>query len=216
MQNLKAQHIIFDSKDRLYGAARPILGLTGGIASGKTTATKHLISLGVPVIDADVLVKSIYSSKQAIEFITSKCPISINIYGKIEFKILRELFFNSPELQKDVENYIYTKIPEYFQEALNKLDFTKYSFLVYDAALLFEKSLHTEVDKTILITLPKEEQMIRLMKRDNITQALAKSIVSKQMPQAEKLKLASFVIDNGQDKESFINKLNQLLRTLID
>ncbi|MFL5785739.1 MAG: dephospho-CoA kinase, partial [Bacteriovoracaceae bacterium] len=120
---------------RMHHLTVPIVGLTGGIATGKSTVAKLLIDHGLPVINADLLVKSIYAHAETKEWIRLNYPDSMK-GNEIDFKSLRENFFTAPAVKDEIEAYIYARMPDAFNLSYKNLG--RPSFVIYDVPLLFE------------------------------------------------------------------------------
>ena len=206
---LKKKFTTLTKDTRLYGLEFPIIGLTGGIATGKSLASDYLSDRGYNVICADTLVKKIYSKKESISFIKKEFPESIKNQF-IDFKKLRSLFFSSEEIKKKIEDFIYSQMPQQFELAVEKLNNPRYIF--YDVPLLFEKKLETKVDLSICIYAPFDLQKERLLKRDQIDENLANEIIKSQIGIERKKELATFSIDNTKSKENFIENLDNCLK----
>ena len=204
---LNDKFITKSSKERLYRLDTAVIGLTGGIATGKSTASEILLKLGHLVIDADKLVKSIYNSDESIAFITKIAPMCVE-HGKINFRSLREIFFKEIKLKEQIEKYIYPKLREEF---LKEVPSGNTKVIFYDAPILFERGLDKLVDQTLLIYAPKELQIQRLTQRDSIDGILAEKILSNQQSIEEKKKKADFVIENTQDIKHLEHDLESLL-----
>jgi len=198
---LKNEYISKTPEQRLYKITCPAIGLTGGIATGKSTVSKLLEEKGFPVICADKLVKEVYKSKKTLLHLSKYYPQVLH-NEEVNFKQLRELFFGDKEIQSDVEQLIYSQMPEMFLKFYHRLNDP--SVVIYDVPLLFEKGLDGLVDVKVTVYCSKEEQIKRLIKRDNITEELAQNIVSKQMPIDDKKSASDIVIDNSQ-KEADLN-----------
>ena len=151
MHKLNKDFISKTPKNRLYGCHLPLIGLTGGIATGKSTVAKILKEKGIPLIDADQLVKKIYKNPKTIKFISSICPEVVLDNEYIDFPKLREIFFEHHHLKEKIENYIYSELPNAFLEEYSKLDLSHFHFIIYDIPLLFEKNLHSFFDLNILL-----------------------------------------------------------------
>jgi dephospho-CoA kinase len=190
---LKDIFITKDQDQRLYKVPCPVIGLTGGIATGKSSVSNKLTEVGLNVICADKLVKDVYKQDETIQFIKEKFPKAVED-SSINFKTLREVAFKVPENQKLLETFIYQKLPNAFNDAFSKLE--NKDVLVYDVPLLYEKKLNDLFDLTICIFTPKDEQIKRVMKRDSISKELAENIISKQLPIEDKKELSDFTIDN--------------------
>jgi len=206
---LKNNLVKLSSDKRLYQLEVPVVGLTGGIASGKSTVSQALEAKGLPVINADHLVKSIYSYEETISFISLEFPEAV-IKGQIDFKVLRQKVFLNREAKELVERFIYQRLPEAFLSAFNK--FKDPECIVYDVPLLFEKGLENLVDINVLVYAPRKIQRTRLMTRDGHLEEMANNILGQQMNIEDKKLKAEFVIDNSQTEEELAENINQFLR----
>lgn len=193
---------------RLYNIDIPIIGITGGIACGKTTFSQILKKKGYPVINADQLVKKIYSENETLQFIKKNYPEAV-VQNTIQFNKLREWFFKDQANQNLVESFIYKKLENIFIKERKK--FSKADFLFYDVALLFEKSLDSKLDFSVCVHISREEQINRLIKRDRISKDLALKIISKQIPIDDKMQMADFLINNSQNLQDLEEQACKLL-----
>ena len=116
------KYIRLNQKDRLYNLKIPIIGLTGGIATGKSTVSDYLEGKQHPVVCADQLVKKIYLLHDSIDFVKENAPECIK-NNSIDFKVLRKNFFNSPVLKEKIENYIYKQLPLIFMKHIDDQEF---------------------------------------------------------------------------------------------
>jgi len=196
--------------NRLYGLKIPVIGITGGIASGKSTVSKILMNQGEHVICADSIVKEIYqqdSTKNLIQRIAGK---AIDDKNEINFKILRDLFFQNKQIKLELENHIHPQIERYFKDKM-KSDLQR---IFYDVPLLFEKKMESKFDYIILVKVNEETQLERLTKRDNIGPELAKKIIKNQLHFTEKEKRSDFIIDNNQDQSELEQKTLLILKQI--
>ncbi len=209
MEELKLNptYIRLNSKSRLYGLDIPIIGLTGGIATGKSSASKILRQLGASIIDADRLIKHIYSLPQTMSFLRSISPESIS-GNHINFQYLREQFFKHRDLKSQLENFLYSKLPKAFEHFLKELKDPE--FIIYDVPLLFEKKLESKIDITVLIYAPKETQLERIIKRDGCSLDTANNILLAQDPIDSKRSKADFCIDNLDSLKELELKVTEL------
>jgi dephospho-CoA kinase len=175
------------------------LGVTGGIASGKTTVAKMLETLGVPAIDFDIL------ARQAVE---PGSPALKNIAGYFGNQVLRadgtldrkklsDIVFQCPEKRKMLESFTHPPIYEEFFRQTREIS-AKGSCPVIQAVipLLFELDLEYLVDKILLVYIPRTEQIKRLIIRDRIRAQEAARILSAQLPIDDKRERSDFVINN--------------------
>ena len=208
---LKKQYCRHSTSSRLYQCPIPIIGLTGGVASGKSTVAKLLRQQQLPLICADSLVKEIYQQDFIRNFVEQQYPQAITA-NEINFKKLREIAFSSPEERQKLETIIYQRLPEAF---LSKLS-PEFNFVVYDVPLLFEKKLETQIDFTICVYTHPSLQRTRLMARDQISCELAQKIIDAQMAIDEKKEKADFIIDNTETLEPLAAQITALCASLFD
>lgn len=213
MQNLKLKTdlIKLSKTDRMYQLDKPLIGLTGGIASGKSTVADLFKQQGVLVINADELIHKIYKTQEALNFIQGLCPIAVE-NNDINFKVLRSEFFNDSTLKESITKFLYSKLPDAFLTEVNSN--SDKEFIIYDVPLLFENKLEEKMDFTITVYIPESLQEQRLINRDRIELNLAKQIISSQMSIEQKKAKADYVIDNSGDLEQ-LSKRFQILRKQI-
>lgn len=211
MKKLKNKWITKDQSSRLYNIPVPIVALTGGIATGKTTIAQFFRDHQIPVIDADKLVKGIYQKKESFDFVSQHFLEAV-VDNTIHFKTLRELAFKTPENQAKLEAFIYAQMPAAFTEAYKA--FGPHEFIVYDVPLLFEKGLHSKTDVSVCAYSPRSLQLERLVKRDSITTELAEVILSRQMDIEEKKNKSDLVIENLSDLKDLKENFEQVLSDL--
>lgn len=208
---LKSNYISLTSENRLYQTDIPIIGLTGGIATGKSQVSKLLANL--PIIDADKNVKEIYATNESKEFILKHFPQAI-VKQDIDFKILRSIVFSDEKAKNHIENYIYSKLPAVFNSHLNKLG--NIDFVIYDVPLLFEKGLDKLIDVSVVVYAPENIQKQRLIQRDQISEELAQKIINSQLNIEIKKKKANFVIDNSATLEDLAKNVDQFKNTIFN
>jgi len=174
-----------------------IIGLTGGIGSGKSAAAKILKELGLKVIDLDQITHELMMPSE-LGYIEIKKEFGekyIDTKGAIDRKLLREEIFSSFDLKKRIESILHPIIFEECNKQLNLLKHENYIVLVIP--LLFEtKNYISLIDESLLIDCDLETQIERVIKRDNVSKALANRIIKNQMNRQEKQLLADKVILN--------------------
>ena len=210
---LKPEFIKLNTEQRLYQMDRPIIAITGGIATGKSTFSELLSQkIHQSVICADRLVKKIYGTSEAKKFLMDEFPTVIKS-GEINFKQLRENVFKDQSAKSKVETFIYSKLQKAFLDQANSI---KSEFIIYDVPLLFEKKLETQVDLSILVYCPRQTQIERVIKRDGISRDLAEKILNEQMPIEEKVKKADIVIKNKGQLNELALEVDLLVNKVFD
>jgi dephospho-CoA kinase len=174
-----------------------IIGLTGGIGSGKSAAATILKELGLNIIDLDQITHDLMKQGE-LGYIEIKKEFGekyIDTKGAIDRKLLREEIFSSSDLKKRIESILHPIIFEECSKQLNKLKHEKYIVLVIP--LLFEtKNYISLIDESLLIDCDLETQIERVIKRDSVSKALANRIIKNQMNRQDKQLLADKVILN--------------------
>lgn len=208
---LKAKLEKLNKDKRLHHLNCPIIGLTGGIASGKSTVANLMRQDGLCVVDADALIKEIYQFDSTKKFVTSLNSEFIQ-NNQIDFQKLRNAFFRDPELKQRLEKFLYQKLPETFKSHIP----ANTQVIIYDVPLLFEKGLEKLVDVRLVVYTPRDIQLQRLMLRDNIKEELANKILDQQMSIEEKRQRADFIIDNSQDSNYLLQQYQKLKNILFE
>ncbi|RXY98196.1 dephospho-CoA kinase [Fictibacillus sp. S7] len=185
-----------------------IIGLTGGIASGKSTVSNFLRSYGLPVVDADVI------ARQVVEKGHPAYEKIVEYFGKhildeaqnIDRKKLGSIVFTNEEKRLMLNRIVHPAVRlEMKNEAAAHLK--ESPCVVMDIPLLFESELTHMVDRTLLVFVDEETQLSRLMERDGYTEAEAKSRIAAQMPLKDKVQLADAVIMNNGSLEELKEKV---------
>ncbi|MBT3585232.1 MAG: dephospho-CoA kinase [Halobacteriovoraceae bacterium] len=210
---LKDEFISLEIGERLHHLAVPILGLTGGIATGKSTIAKHFKDLGLAIIDADQLIKRIYKLPTSVEFVKDNFPKAI-VKGQIDFPTLRKVAFSETKNRLELEKFLYTQMPKVFNQAYQELGNPQ--AIIYDVPLLFEKRLDTLVDITLCIYSPQDLQIKRLMERDGIDRELALSIIDNQMSIEVKKSKSDFVVINTGELSELKAHAEYMMRKLFE
>lgn len=172
------------------------IGITGNIGSGKTTVSRLFEILGIPVFYADAEAKKVMVTDAPL--ITSiKEHFGTDAYfadGTLNRKLIASVVFNNEaELQK-LNALVHPAVFRAFDQWV--LQYPNAPYVLKEAAVLFESGSYKDCDYTIMVTAPTDMRMLRVMKRDSITEAEAQSRETKQMPQDQKQKLASYIVKN--------------------
>ena len=171
------------------------IGLTGGIASGKTTVSDCFKKLGTQVIDADIISHEVTEpSGSAFEEILSEFGSEIlDEKGLIKRKKMRAIIFNDPSQKKILEKIIHPKVRDEMFQRINKSDD---HYLIVSVPLLVETGMHQIMDRNLLVDCSEDTQIERLMHRDKITLNEAKAILKNQASRSDRKKIADDLIVN--------------------
>ena len=148
---------------------------------------------------------------EAEEYIQMNIPEAFSEEG-IDFRKLRELFFESPEIKKSIEEFIYPNLKDAFLKEASTM--TQQNFYIYDVPLLFERGIDVKVDAIIVVYAPKEIQIERVIQRDRCSRDLAEKILSEQFDIESKKTKGDFVISNVGSKNELAAEVDKLLLQL--
>jgi dephospho-CoA kinase len=182
-----------------------IVGLTGGIASGKSLVTRVLRDLGAHIIDADKIVHELLTPGQdACREVVGHFGNEIQLPdGSIDRRKLGDIIFNHPEERSWLNQCIHPRVFEAYNHQIRHLSERQPdAIVIMDAALLIETGYHKHMDRLIVVYADQKAQMKRLMERDRFTLEQAMARISSQMPLSEKRKYADFVIENTGTREA--------------
>ena len=194
-----------------------ILGLTGGIASGKSTVACFLRGKNLPVVDADVLARRIVEPGQpALQEIAKAFGKEvIQEDGHLDRKALGAMIFGDAERRALLNSITHPLVAQLAQDTFQEHREQGASLLVYEVPLLFEVGLHHIVDASFLVAVSPEVQLKRLMERDQSTEEAAFNRIKSQMSLEEKLKMADFALWNNGSLEQLKSELEQLWPQLL-
>jgi len=171
-----------------------IIGLTGGIGSGKTTVAKYLESKGIPVYIADLEAKKIMETETVIGKIIDAFGSDMIENKKVNRSKLASLVFNNPEKLEILNGIIHPEVKNHFANWVKLHE--NFPFVVKEAAILFESGSYKECDKIILVTAPKEIRIKRVMERDEISREEVEARMANQWTDTQKTVMSDFVIQN--------------------
>lgn len=193
-----------------------IIGLTGGIGSGKTTVSDIFESLGVEVVDADIKAREVVGigSKALNEIHQRYGDQIIEKSGELNRKALREIIFKDETEKAWLNNLMHPLIRE---SIVNSLAQAKSEYVILSAPLLFENGLEKLVNSTLVVDVEESVQQERTSKRDGVDKSQVKAIIDSQIDRAKRLSLAHDVIDNSShDLETLKEKVKSLHKTYLN
>ena len=190
-----------------------IIGLTGGIACGKSTVSKALRALGACIIDADAIAHELSQPNQALfnAYVQRFGMAIVPAGGTLDRAAIARLIFTDPTMRAEVEQISHPLIRRAVEERLRMAEKEQKRAAVLDVPLLFEAGWDALADEVWVVALPPEEQLTRLLARDKtMSEGEARARIAAQMPLAEKCARADVVIDNSGTKEEtrdYVGKL---------
>ena len=175
-----------------------LVGLTGGIASGKSTVAKILGRLGAAIVDADVLSREVVAPGHDgwKEIVATFGREVLQPDQTLDRQKLRTLIFNNPDARKKLEAIIHPRVRALAEQRIREHGDAGFVVVVYEVPLLFEGNLHQWLRPVILVACDVNIQRQRLQQRDSIDAAAAQKIIDAQMSLEEKRRLADYVIEN--------------------
>ena len=184
-----------------------IIGLTGGIASGKSTVSKYLTEKGFKVYDADKIAKDI-SEKISVqkEIVLNFGDKILTEEGKVDRKKLKEIVFADKNKLKKLNAIIHPKVIDFYKELKEKNTDEK---IIFDVPLLFESGIDKFCDKILIVISDYDVQLNRIIERDNIDRELASKIIKSQVSNEERIKKADIVIENNTSLEELYEKIER-------
>ena len=177
-----------------------IIGLTGGIGSGKTTIAKHFASLGVPVYIADDEAKKLMDNPEIITELKSIFGDEIIENEKIDRKALAQIVFKNPRKLKKLNSIIHPAVKLHFENWLHS--HKNHPIIIKEAAILFESGSYKDCDAIITVTSPLEERINRVMKRDNTSRESILHRINNQWTDEQRISKSDYVITNISVKEA--------------
>jgi dephospho-CoA kinase len=194
-----------------------IVGLTGGVASGKTAISQILKEEGAYLIDADQIARELVQPHTATwnELIKVFGKEILQEDGSIHRKRLAAKVFSDPEQRNLLNQILHPRIKMEMNKGVKEIgQKDPDAIVVIDAALLIELGDHREMDKVIVVTSTEKQQIERLKKRDGVDQEEAQRVLSSQMPLEGKMKVADFVIQNEGSFEETRRRVKEVFQEL--
>lgn len=191
-----------------------VIGLTGGIASGKSTVANMLRDKNIPIVDADIV------AREVVEIGTDTYKKLVSEFGQeilnadktLNRPKLGSIIFQNQEKREKLNSIMHPSIRTRMKEKTQKYIEEGHDVVVMDIPLLFESKLTHLVDKTLLVFVTEKTQLKRLMERNDLTEKEATDRINSQMPLSEKVKFSHAVIDNNGSLANTQQQLNQILK----
>ncbi|MDB4983820.1 MAG: Dephospho-CoA kinase [Myxococcales bacterium] len=192
-----------------------VLGLTGGIGSGKSTVARMIADLGVPVLDADQLAREVVEpGRPAFADIAAAWPEVIDGDGRIDRKRLAAIVFADPTARKRLEAITHPHIAAMAEQRFADLARAGHPLAVYEASLLVESNRHGDFDGLLVVTVAPETQLRRVVARGGLTEAEARARIAAQLPLAKKVAAATHIVDNDGDADATRAQVERVVAAL--
>ncbi|PTX63195.1 dephospho-CoA kinase [Melghirimyces profundicolus] len=194
------------------------LGLTGGIATGKSTVSNMLRVRGAAIVDADRVAREVVEpGTEGSREVRKRFGDGVfHVDGKLDRKALREVIFRDPDAREDLNRILHPLIVRRMEEEVRRARKTDAERpVVLDVPLLIEENLLWMVDTVVLVYIPEPLQLKRLMEREGITTEEARRMIRAQMPIDEKKKFADVLIDNSGTLTETERQVDALWQTMV-
>jgi len=193
-----------------------ILGITGGIATGKSSVAKIFRELGAAVLSADELAREVAApGSPLLARLAERFGAAVlRDDGGLDRPALAAVIFADPQARRDLDGLMHPAIAALAQARLRELAASA-PLVVYEAPLLFEAGAEGRVDAVLVVVADEETQLRRLMARDGFDEGAARARIAAQMPLAEKVRRADYVIDNSRSPEAVEQAVRELFTRLM-
>lgn len=188
-----------------------IIGLTGGIGSGKSTIASYFKALGVPVYIADDEARKLMDNPETVKKVQSVFEENVIENHVLDRKKIATLVFSNPQKLEQLNSIVHPEVKKHFISWLKK--HKDQPFIIKEAAILFESGSYKDCDKIIVVTAPEEIRIDRVMQRDRVTKEQVLERMKNQWTEEEKIKRSDFVIENI-DLETSEKKVSEILKEL--
>ena len=191
---------------------RYIIGLTGGIACGKSVVSDIFEKQGIPIIDTDIISKKVMQEgEDCYNEVVSNFPDAL-IKGKLSRALLKEIVFNDKQKLAILNSITHKYIKE---ETINEIE-KQNGVAVVVVPLMFESGFDKLCDCIVSVSANKSKRINRIINRDNISKELAENIINSQLSDEERKAKSDYVVENNSSIEDLINQVNQVLKTILE
>lgn len=195
-----------------------IVGLTGGIGSGKSTAVDAFRVLGIPIIDADKIAKDMVEpgSKALVELADHFGEQVLTGQGALDRQQLKKIIFEDDDALQKVEDILHPRIKKEIQDQISKTTETSSAaYLIVDIPLLVEKNYQEMFDRIIVVDSLPEQQIERVSQRDNLSSSQIKNILKAQASREERIKHATHILDNSETPDYLQEQIKSLHKNFL-
>lgn len=190
------------------------IALTGGIGTGKSTVARMFHQCGIPIVDADKIVHTMYEDPKIIAMLTVLFGREINESGKINRRKLGEIIFSDAQKKAELDAFFKTRVIQAANDLFQSYESQGTSCVVYDAALIYEWGIESHFDEVVVVDAPLELRIMRICARDGMDEIAARKRIDAQMPLADKVARADYVIENDGDFKKLQHQCFQFIETV--
>ena len=190
-----------------------VIGLTGGIGTGKSTVARRLVEKGYRVIDADVISRSIIEKDEVIKEILEKIDKDLFENGKINRKKLAQIVFKDEKKLDVLNSIMHPLIIREMKKEIEK-QIKIYDIVIVDMPLIFEMKIEKEFDVILLVYASKQVQIKRIVQRDGRTEEEAENIINSQIDLEFKRKRSDYILENNGTLEHLYAKTDKILKEI--
>jgi dephospho-CoA kinase len=193
------------------------IGLTGGIASGKSTVARILVELGAPLVDADLVAREVVEPSEPAftDIVREFGPDVVGADGKLDRKTLAARVFSDAAARARLNAITHPRIGERTGQKLAAFERAGAKVAVYEAALLVENGIHHMLDGLIVVKLDEATQLERLKQRDRMSDEEARARLLAQLPLENKLAAADYIIDNSGTLDETRRRVEEVWRDVL-
>lgn len=188
-----------------------IIGLTGGIGSGKTTVANYFQELGIPVYIADVEGKKITESPKILKSIKDAFGSAVFDEERLNRQKISQIVFNDSEKLKQLNSIIHPEVEKHFMNWVN--NHSNFPLVVKETALLFESGSYKKCDYVITVIAPLEDRINRVIKRDAITRENVLKRIDNQWSDEDRIRNSHYIIDNT-DRKTIERQVKEILKKI--
>jgi dephospho-CoA kinase len=188
-----------------------IIGLTGGIGSGKTTVANYFQELGIPVYIADVEGKKITESPKILKAIKDAFGSAVFDEERLNRQKISQIVFNDSEKLKQLNSIIHPEVEKHFMNWVN--NHSNFPLVVKETALLFESGSYKKCDYVITVIAPLEDRINRVIKRDAITRENVLKRIDNQWSDEDRIRNSHYIIDNT-DRKTIERQVKEILKKI--
>jgi dephospho-CoA kinase len=197
---------------------KPVIGLTGGIASGKSSVARILSEIGLPVIDADQLAREVVAKgSDGLREVTEAFGTAVlDSAGELDRAKLGEVVFHDPTARQKLNAITHPRIGRLSAERIGEAQSGPSPYVVYEAALLVETGAYRGLSALIVVAATDTLQLARSMARDGLDEAAARARLAAQLPLSAKVEVADYVIANDGDLEALRAETERTHRAILE